>query len=498
MTEPSDHDDRAAQLGLDIGDIDIVIMLNPPPSAKAFRQRLGRMGRTRSGVCVVFDDSASVSSRGTLHEYISRAPEPNWLYLDNPYLQYPNALCAAHELRVRKHAGGSIAHAFAGLPARFQEMLENELNPSQPLDDELLGLKQRVQALPHYDFPLRRAVEPSQPSFKVVGPFDKSLGELSYAQALREAYPGAVYYYMATPYRIRRWDFRRREIRVCNERHLTTNPLVQSKVFPRFSGLLQLRRNDEAFNAEVEVQVSERVIGFRENRGARAEQHPYDVSSNYQQQPITRFLKTTGVCWFFPNGAAQSDAVGRYILEAFCMMFAVQPRDVGIGSFYAGSSPLGSAECKGLCIFDAVYGSLRLTRQLAERFPDVVEQAHSLAAARGDAETAVALASLADAARALSYVSVTASVPGPDRVDDEQCVTVIDKGGIGMLTTSARTSEVTIKDHRYTPAGLMYELVPSQPSVRELVRVSDVQPIFGKSPMVRLNLNTWESQPVQS
>jgi DEAD/DEAH box helicase domain-containing protein len=42
----------ALELGLDIGDIDLVVLLNPPTSAKSFWQRVGRTGRTRPGVCV--------------------------------------------------------------------------------------------------------------------------------------------------------------------------------------------------------------------------------------------------------------------------------------------------------------------------------------------------------------------------------------------------------------------------------------------------------------
>lgn len=37
----------ALELGLDIGDLDLVVLLNTPPTLKSFRQRIGRAGRRR-------------------------------------------------------------------------------------------------------------------------------------------------------------------------------------------------------------------------------------------------------------------------------------------------------------------------------------------------------------------------------------------------------------------------------------------------------------------
>ena len=52
---------------------------------------------------------------------------------------------------------------------------------------------------PHREFPFRSATEQE---FKVTDVRGTPLGTLSLSQALREGYPGAVYYYMARPYRV--------------------------------------------------------------------------------------------------------------------------------------------------------------------------------------------------------------------------------------------------------------------------------------------------------
>ncbi|HXH09449.1 MAG TPA: hypothetical protein VNP04_06780 [Alphaproteobacteria bacterium] len=313
------------------------------------------------------------------------------MYLDNRYIQYSNALCAAQELR----GSGNLAEAmtvFRSLPEQFCRMVENEINPSETIPDDLYPLKQRAQAGPHHEFPLRSDIEPN---FQVKGPFAQPLGTLTYGQVLHEAYPGAVYYYMAKPYRIVGFNYRQREITVRRERYLTTHPLAQTMVFPRFAGgILSLRVGRDSFVAETEVQVSERVFGFKEIRGNTEEQCLYGPNSPHSQRELTRFFPTTGVCWYFPERRWVTERIGTAVLEAYCSSFGVQSRDVGVGLFHANTSPLSQEKCQGMCVFDATHGSLRLTQRLGEGFPEVLEIAIALATAQDDLELADDLLSM--------------------------------------------------------------------------------------------------------
>ena len=483
----------ALELGLDIGDIDVVVLLNPPASAKAFWQRIGRTGRARAGVCIVVDDrGALVDRNGGLATWLEREVEPNWLYLDNRYIQYSNALCAAHEAR---SAGKEACDpdAFATLPDRFRAMVENEINPSEVIPDDLYPLKQRAQAGPHYEFPLRSGIEPS---FRVKGPFGKSLGDLSYGQVLREAYPGAVYYYMARPYRVIHHLHHQREIVVRREKHLTTHPIAQTMVFPRFAGGMQsLRIGGDAFVTEADVQVSERVIGIKEVRGSKEEQHLYGPESGWSQRDLTRFFPTTGVCWFTPRKAFVAEKLGRALLEAYAAGFGVQVRDLGVGLFHANQSPLGEGKVQGMCVYDATHGSLRLTQRLAENFADVVEAARSVAAANGDTELAVELAAFAEEVATLSPGTARAASGMVEPAPESEWVQVVAAGGAAMLVDAGNPTEVTVVGHRYTPRGLLYELEPQQPGTKWRVVARDVQPIYGRSPMAQLNLETGEITP---
>jgi DEAD/DEAH box helicase domain-containing protein len=59
----------AMELGLDIGDLDIVVLLNTPPTMKSFRQRIGRAGRRKEAICILIDDQEKMAP---LHAYLSR------------------------------------------------------------------------------------------------------------------------------------------------------------------------------------------------------------------------------------------------------------------------------------------------------------------------------------------------------------------------------------------------------------------------------------------
>jgi DEAD/DEAH box helicase domain-containing protein len=307
-----------------------------------------------------------------LEGYLGRALEPNWLYLENRYVQYTNALCAAVEI-VEGELQDAALTPFDSLPASFRRFLDNELHPTEVVPEDLAPLRQRAQAGPHHEFPLRTGVEQN---FEIAGPFDKRLGSATFPQALREAYPGAIYYYMARPYRVIGFDYRKGQIRCKPERYLTTRPISNTMVFPQLGhGILSLYRAANGFLAEADMQVSERVLGFIEQRGATKQEFRYEPSSPYYQRDLTRFFRTTGVCWYFADRKPVSEPAAQKLLESFCLEFGIQERDLGVGRFHANGSPIGQGACQGMCIYDGTYGSLRLTQQLAGSFPKILDAA---------------------------------------------------------------------------------------------------------------------------
>lgn len=197
-------------------------------------------------------------------------------------------------------------------------MLENELDPKEAVEGDLYELKQRALGGPHQEFPMRSAVEPN---FKVIGPFGKSLGDLPYPYALREAYPGGIYYYMARPYRVTGFSYKSGEIRVKREKQWTTAPSARVLVFPKYpKGVLSWLAAGQNSMVETELQVSEQVTGFTEQRGPNKETHLYDQASPFYQRSLNRFFRTTGICLRLPRLNLSADTL-QILMEAFCGAF---------------------------------------------------------------------------------------------------------------------------------------------------------------------------------
>ena len=285
-------------------------------------------------------------------------------WIDAPYdPEKPDG--ARRKVPLSHHMSSSAT--ILSLPDTFREMLANELSPSEGLPGDLYALKQRAAGSPQHEFPLRNAVEQN---FKVRSVQQEPLGSLSFAYLMREAYPGAVHYYMARPYRVIHILQRKGEVVVRRERAYTTKPISQVMVFPNLdTGLRQLHRSPTGFVAEADMQVSERVTGFIELRGPNRTTHNYGTDSPHSQRPLHRFFETTGVCWYFEN-CALSARSAEAILDSFCERFAIQHRDLGFGLFQAKSTPLGQGSYRGLCVFDSTNGSLRLSQVLAEGFAE--------------------------------------------------------------------------------------------------------------------------------
>lgn len=484
----------ALELGLDIGDINIVIMLGTPLSVKSFWQRLGRCGRKNEGFCIFIDDRGLITNKFMkLSEYLEKPLEPELFYLNNQFIQFSHALCAAIE-----YANCNDGHYKIGvldtLPDGFKRFFENEINPRDPIPPELYPIKQIAQNGPHHEFPLRNAIEKN---FKVIeksGPVLNPLGNVTHTQFIREAYPGAIYYYMGKPFRVKHVSYRYGEIHVSKEKQWFTQPILQNIVFPKIpNGVINCRRSNDGFIAEIELQVSERIIGFVEKRGPTKETISYERGSPYSEKPITRFFETTGICFFVNNKEILREDIFNYIISIFCLSCGVHERDLGIGSFYAKPSLIWQDSCQGFCIYDATVGSLRITHQLYEKFQEIINLGIYLLDSPEEQfnKTKNDLYALKDFYNNTKEFRIESSPP------PEDWVRIIAPGEKGILTSEAESQEVTVIDYRYTRQGLMYELQhPSQTVKKWMVKYECVKPIYGVTKEIEINLSNGEEREI--
>jgi DEAD/DEAH box helicase domain-containing protein len=493
----------ALEVGLDIGELDVVALLGAPFNAKALRQRVGRCGRVRPGVCIVLDDRDVVSNApGAFEAWLNRPSEANALYLGNNILQYANALCAAQELRVRNISAEKAVQkpAFADLPDTFRALLSNELDPQAPVADDLYMFKQRAsQNSPHHEFPLRTSG--AQSSWKI-DCHGQRLGTLTHAQMLREAYPGATYIHKGTAYRVKRIESHRHAVVVETAYAAApTYPLWNVMAFPSFDKLFGMRRSPKGFLAEVMLQVTERVCGFQ--RGGRdGEKHTYSQQSPYCSKDILGFLSTTGTCWFFDELSGSPEEVGRRILEAFCAAHGVHSGDVQVSTFSSKMSPIGH-EARGIVIYDTTPGSLRLTSQLFANFQNIVQQALQSAADEvesGELSVAPILADLTALSEKVSELQEQRiGFPETDmfQTTTNDWVEMVATGETALLLEpDGSAAEVVVADFRYTPQGIMYVFPRDTAGVSRCAACARVRPVGSHTRMVRWNPNTDDRVPM--
>ncbi len=485
----------ALELGLDIGDIDLVVMVDTPPSIQAFWQRFGRAGRGGiSGECLVIDSTGTVSSTpGGLQGYLALTPEPNYLYLENEVMQFTNAMAAAYELRAVA-ADESVWDQFPELPVNFRAMLSNEINPVSMVPDELFNLKQRAENGLHIEFPLRASGEVN---FKVLElNTEYSLGDLSHAQMVREAYPGAIYLYQARPYRIRQTNLKDRELKGKLEFGCSTQPVIQVMVFPNFATARLRQTSTTGFLIQCDVQVSEQVTGFQETRGAATVAVTYGPGSLWWQKPVNRFLRTTGVLWHFDDLDKLSSEAVQYLIDAFTRGHAIHRRDIGFGNFQSSNSPLGDVPCKGICIYDDVPGGLRLTERLAHDFPGVLASAIDAASHAGDATSVKQLENCLDKVNMLSEAPANQVLYSDAANGVDGWIELISRNQPAIFEDEGNSREVEVLRYFYGPTGLQYVLKHADPGIVWKVLPSRVTAIFGRTQKVRYNPETGEEVPI--
>ena len=295
----------ALELGIDVPHFTVGINAGIPYSRKSFRQRLGRVGRQTRGVFAILAEPNAFHRFGnTLADYYEASVEPSYLYLRNRFLQYAHARCLSDELEMFRQTGRKTLPSTVDWPEGFTEIF-GFVDPAGPSArprefDQVAAL---AGDKPQFGFPLRKAPEEV---FGVVSgrgtmvSMDSRLEELSLQQAIREAFPGAIFLHRAKGWRVGDWRNTtfERTIRVDK----TTSPIYPKPVIRTFvnvgtggRGILggNIRRGSGGFLAECHLQINERVEGYVE--GGIRRMYADLREAKPWMTPKTRDFRTTGV-----------------------------------------------------------------------------------------------------------------------------------------------------------------------------------------------------------
>ena len=372
----------AMELGLDIPGLTTAVLVGVPSTATSFWQRIGRVGRHGKGEVLVvnsgdfYDETVFSQPDKLFHRPLTQSA----LYLQNRFIQYTHALCFAapggeyDSLRGNKAEPGCDQGMEVSLetsiqwPEGFLEICEKERLGTIPV--EFQAMKIEAGDDPWHAFPLREVGTQFDIEMRK---FDlERLGTLSFPQLMREAYPGAVYYHMAKPYRVTSVRLQAKKVLVQPEKQYVTEPQVRPPVInPNLDGesIYHAQRQGSLRLMETDIYIQETVWGYKERRGGA---EPITVSYPCMYWPRDRFTRnyfSSGVLITHPDlekPDVQSDLLAELLLEGFLMMFAFERSDISCGTGRFKQAIEGLQGRRFIAIYDRVRGSLRLSSHLLE------------------------------------------------------------------------------------------------------------------------------------
>lgn len=354
---------NALELGIDIGELDVVILDGFPGSVASFWQQAGRAGRGMQPSLVIL-----VLRQNALDQYFAAHPshlfeassEQAVIDLGNPYILPDHLRCAAHERRLSAHEltlFGDQAQAVADLLVSRGHLAKvGSVYVSQEAENPAytIPLRDRSQQLPMYT-ETRERIE-----------------EIGSDQAVVECYPGAIYLSQGTSYEVTKLDLT--EMRVDLKRfegNYYTKP-IGFKELTLLDGEQLQREVSHATLFTGRVHIIDHITGyghFHKRFHTKLEEReltaPLTTELDTQAFWLTidRWLEKrlieSGVHPLASLHAAEHAMIALLPLYVLC-----DPRDMGGISFNVHPQ----AERPLLCIYDSYQGGVGYALQAYQQF----------------------------------------------------------------------------------------------------------------------------------
>lgn len=352
----------ALELGIDIGDLDLCILVGYPGSIVATRQRAGRVGRSGQPSAMVL-----LAGEDALDQYLLRhpavlldhPPEPAVVNPENPDIIGKHLVCAAAELPLESE------EKWMGRPeiARAATQLVQAGDLLSAEDGKTLYARKRN---PHRQVDLRG----SGARYTIVAAETGSvLGEIDEPRAFRETHPGAIYLHSGETFVVESLDTAARTVTASPQPVAYYTRTLSEKEIE----VLETIRHQTISHTRVcfgRLKVTDQVIGY-ETWSIRARQRlgRYDLDL----PPVV--FETEGF-WFSPGRPAEK-AVSGAGLDWVGALHAAEHGIIGIfplvvmadrddlGGLAAPFHP--AAGGAGVFVYDGVAGGAGLCRGAFER-----------------------------------------------------------------------------------------------------------------------------------
>ena len=357
---------NALEVGIDIGNLDSVIISGYPGSMISVFQQAGRAGRKGQEATVTF-----VAGQNPIDQFYANnpdaffnaKPEEAILGIENPYLLESHLLCAAAELpyrgeRDRKYFGENADDIIADLKNR-------KLVSSTPRGFVYSGVGNPV---------LEHTIFGNIGKTWAVICGNTTLETMDDGQAYREAYPGAIIFHQGERYRVEKIEPEISTIRVRKTAdNYHTRPISETDI--------SINRKEKTVrhgNLSVhygDVSVSTQIYGYSVLE--------YDRIVTTEQLSVEPRTFQTKACWITidddapltaENLAGSLHGTEHALISAMPLYVLSDRADIG-----GVSTPMhADTGCPSVFIYDGVAGGIGLAEKAAELFPKIAELAYTI------------------------------------------------------------------------------------------------------------------------
>ncbi|WP_430709120.1 DEAD/DEAH box helicase [Pseudodesulfovibrio sediminis] len=367
----------ALELGIDIGGLDVCIMVGYPGSIMATLQRGGRVGRSQRDSAVALiaqEDALDQYFMRNPDDFFARPPESAMLNPHNPVIMDRHLVCAATELTLRR---GETFLREEEVGLRVDQLVA--LGQLYEVEPDLAGHPSEVvshRKRPHRDVDLRGAGKQLHIEDNSSGR-DKALviGTIDEHRAFREAHPGAVYLHRGQTYVVTDLDLGGGAVHVQRNRvGYYTKPRGNKD-----TEILEVLGQKASFGTRVyfgRVKVTEQITGYEKRavRGGKllgivpldlpplvfeTESIWFEVGHDIRRRCEEEFMHFMGGIHAFEHAA----------IGMLPLLVMTDRNDLG-----GISTPMHpQVEGPAVFIYDGMPGGAGLTRQAFEKADELVE-----------------------------------------------------------------------------------------------------------------------------